>query len=83
MAKKFSVNAKSKGVIRAGTSIDGLGKWKTSQDPRLDKSRNNIDKISVERVRDETVTKRGVKKLTNKRNVSMKDFGFGWKSNKG
>lgn len=34
MAKKFHVDASSKGIIRAGVNPKGLQKWKTSEDPR-------------------------------------------------
>ena len=34
MAKKFHVDASSKGIIKAGVNPKGLQKWKTSEDPR-------------------------------------------------
>lgn len=34
MAKKFHVDASSKGIIKACVNPKGLQKWKTSEDPR-------------------------------------------------
>lgn len=48
MAKKFHVDARSKGIIKAGVNPKGLQKWKTSEDPRA--VRQGVPKTKIEEV---------------------------------
>lgn len=48
MAKKFHVDARSKGIIKAGVNPKGLQQWKTSEDPRA--VRQGVPKTKKEEV---------------------------------